>query len=70
METQIDLKITNQMKKEEVKILFLVLWDILELSESGRINPNYKNNEKYRQLYFKFGHILLGNECPEREVKC
>ncbi len=55
-------------KREKLKVIFSALWDVLELSERDLMTPNFLQQE--RRWYYEFGKKLLGNELPEKEVKC
>lgn len=61
------LEITDPIKRAEAKEALSKLWEAMDLSSCGRFEPPEKR-EAHEQVYWYIGKMLLGNECPEKEV--
>jgi len=65
------IEVRDEDRREIVKQVMLSLWDALDLSSGGLRIPGESSGEAleaYQSLYYFVGHLLLGAECPEREV--
>jgi len=67
-------EIQDEEKRELASKALLQLWDAMDLSNSSRIHlPNSPSNEMsdvHWQIYHFVGELILGEDCPEREVFC
>lgn len=68
------LEIHDQDKRKIARDGLLKLWDAMNLSNPDcgitlldNANTNY---DTYKAVYRFVGEMLLGEDCPEKEVKC
>lgn len=68
-------EIQDPAKRELAKQALSMLWDAMDLSDGGGCGiqlpnkPSKELHEAYWRLYGCLGGLLLGSECPEKEVK-
>lgn len=63
-------EIQNEDRRKMAAEALSLLWDAMELSgsDAGIKLPGSENRAKYRQAYLHIGKMLLGDDCPEKEV--
>jgi hypothetical protein len=66
-------QIQDDAKRELAVEGLLKLWDAMDLSHSGGIvlpenGPSADMSKVYNQTYRFLGTMLLGKDCPEREI--
>lgn len=57
--------------REQAREALLLLWDAMSLSSGGggiRL-PDHENFDHYYALYRYVGELLLGRDCPEKEMR-
>ena len=60
-------EVRGEENRERVAAALLQLWDALDLSCSVDFRPNEERGCHYR-LYRHVGEMLLGEDCPEKEI--
>lgn len=64
------LELQDEDQRESAKAALLSLWDAADLSRSESfVLPGAASAEAQRKVYRLLGEMLLGNECPGREVR-
>lgn len=63
------MEVQGDEDREATRVALLSLWDALDLSASSAfILPGAEAREAQRDLWRFAGEMLLGRDCPEREV--
>lgn len=63
------LELSDAEDREKARKILYDLWDVMELSQSpGLVIGNRAQHEIYWQAYQFIGNLLLGKDCPEKEV--
>ena len=66
------LELRDPQKREQAKAALSQLWDAMGLSSGGHRlleeHPTVTEHEAYYQAYRFVGEMLLGDECPEKEM--
>ena len=68
-------EIQDESRRALVADALLALWDAMDLSHGGgsirlQGEQTVEMREEYYRAYRFFGELLLGKDCPSREVLC
>jgi hypothetical protein len=72
MRTKHVLEIQDEKRREKAKGALFILWDVMGLSQGGGIKLpgdfTKEQIEAYWHAYHLVGDLLLGPDCPEKEI--
>ena len=63
------LEIENSERRGKAETALSLLWDAMDLSRGGALLPEDDLRVKvHDRIYHFIGELLLGDDCPEKEV--
>lgn len=62
------LEIQDDERRDIAKEALSLLWDAMDLSHPGGIVLKGSHHTTHSQVYWIVGQMLLGDECPEKEI--